>query len=92
MKGTATSAVPPLSLSRPPPTARPTIFQVLPRVLPDDEELDRLRRRMEQKLDDLLVLSWNAPPSVVDNSPPLRYGFSTGFHLAFHGDNNRWEV
>jgi len=63
---------------------------VLPRVLPDEEELDRLRRRMEQKLDDLLVLSWNAPPSAVDNSPPLRYGFSTGFHLAFHGENNRW--
>eukprot|EP00752_Nemacystus_decipiens_P009838 g8776.t1 len=62
---------------------------VLPRVLPDEDELDRLRRRMEQKLDDLLGLSWNMPPSVVDNSPPLRYGFSAGLHLAFHGENNR---
>lgn len=66
-------------------------FQVLPRVLPDEDELDRLRRRMERKLDDLLGLSWSAPPSaVVDNSPPLRYGFSSGLHLAFHGENNRW--
>ncbi len=47
---------------------------------------------MEQKLDDLLVLPWNVPPSAADNSPPLRYGFSTGFHLAFHGENNRWGV
>lgn len=70
------------------PTNR--LFQVLPRVLPEEDELDRLRRRMEQKLDDLLGLSWSAPPSVVDNSPPLQYGFSSGLHLAFHGENNRW--
>ena len=24
-----------------------------------------------------------------DNSEPLHHGFSTGFHLAFHGENNR---
>lgn len=59
-------------------------------MLPDEDELDRLRRRMEQKLDNLLGLSWSAPPSAVDNSPPLRYGFSSGLHLAFHGENNRW--
>lgn len=65
-------------------------LQVLPRVLPDEDELDRLRRRMEQKLDDLLGLSWSTSPSAVDNSPPLRYGFSSGLHLAFHGESNRW--
>lgn len=76
------------SVPPPPPPSNPG-RQVLPRVLPDDEELDRLRRRMELKLDSLLVLSWNSSSSAVDNSPPLRYGFSSGFHLAFHGENNR---
>lgn len=43
--------------------------------------------RAERSLDDLLSVS----PShiIVDNSPPLHFGYSLGFYLAFHGAHNK---
>ncbi|CAM9515745.1 unnamed protein product [Chrysoparadoxa australica] len=59
---------------------------LLPRIMPDEAELARVRARFESRVDQLLGHDWD----YVDNAPPLFHGFTTGFHLAFHGDvNNR---
>lgn len=57
---------------------------VLPRVMPETSELIRFRRRFEEKLDELLLNGLD----FTDNSEPTKSGFSLGFHLGFHGENN----
>jgi hypothetical protein len=58
---------------------------VLPRImLKSLEEEMRLRSEMGAALDGILSLK----DVIVDNSPPLNFGFSTGFFLSFSGLNN----
>jgi hypothetical protein len=61
---------------------------VLPRILPaTDYELTDFRNKLDTDLDALLAVD----PSqiIVDNAPPLYFGFSLGFYLIFHGGNNQ---
>lgn len=61
---------------------------IMPRVMPAAPGgLTEARTRVEHKLDALLALSWDG--TAVDNSQPLRHGFSLAHHWAFHGRNNR---
>jgi tetratricopeptide (TPR) repeat protein len=63
---------------------------VLPRIIPARAELAALRGGIEDRLDALLVLGSSAAGrDDTDNSEPLNKAFSTGYHLAFHGVNNR---
>jgi predicted O-linked N-acetylglucosamine transferase (SPINDLY family) len=41
---------------------------------------------MESELDAILT---SPVPRLIDNVPPINYGFSTGFFFGFHGFNNR---
>jgi len=59
---------------------------VLPRVIPPRGEMERIRNRFSEKLDALISTAHQYP---TENSEPLDLGFSTGFHLAFHGVNNK---
>jgi hypothetical protein len=55
---------------------------VIPRIMPSNGELQLLRNTLDAGLTSLL----NAPYDIeVDNAPPAYSGFSTGFHLLFHG-------
>ena len=54
--------------------------------MPTAPELKVIRREFERDIDVLLALENNV---VVDNTPPLFFGFSLGQLLTFHGDNNR---
>jgi tetratricopeptide (TPR) repeat protein len=57
---------------------------VLPRILPASPWfVADLRRNLEANLDMLLLT--DRSNIVVDNSPPLYFGFSLGYYLAFHG-------
>ena len=67
---------------------------VLPRVLPSSkEEFIALRNAVDDRLSALLLAaspsSTSSPAGEVllevDNSPPLFFGFSIGFHFLFHG-------
>jgi hypothetical protein len=55
---------------------------VLPRILPSMEEIPRLRSTLSAQMTRLLEA---ADEIEVDNAPPLYSGYSTGFHLLFHG-------
>lgn len=55
---------------------------VLPRILPPLEEIPALRARLSEAMTSLLEATEEVE---VDNSPPLYSGYSTGFHLLFHG-------
>jgi hypothetical protein len=55
---------------------------VLPRILPSVEEIPRLRSALSAQMIRLLEASDEIE---VDNAPPLYSGYSTGFHLLFHG-------
>jgi hypothetical protein len=57
------------------------------RILPSSAEaINSLRETMENELDALLT---SPTPRLIDNAPPINYGFSTGYFFAFHGLNNR---
>jgi hypothetical protein len=57
------------------------------RILPSTvEAIKSLRESMESELDSLLT---SPTPRLIDNAPPINYGFSTGYFYAFHGMNNR---
>jgi tetratricopeptide (TPR) repeat protein len=57
---------------------------VLPRVLPSSQSfLLELRATVESNLDMLLLADPNM--IMVDNAPPLYFGYSLGYYLAFHG-------
>lgn len=74
---------------------------VLPRVLPSSkEEFIALRNAVDDRLSALLLAASPSTSSTstssssssteevlleVDNSPPLFFGFSIGFHFLFHG-------
>jgi hypothetical protein len=59
----------------------------MPRIVPGSERaLQSTREDMEADLDALV--SMDSAFVDVDNSPPLYFGFSQGFHLAFHGKSN----
>jgi hypothetical protein len=57
------------------------------RILPSSFDLIKtLREKMENELDSILT---SPVPRLIDNVPPINYGFSTGFFFGFHGLNNR---
>lgn len=57
---------------------------VLPRIMPlTKEDFLTLRNAMDEALMRLLELPQSQVS--VDNAPPLFFGFSTGYHLLFHG-------
>jgi hypothetical protein len=58
----------------------------LPRVLPDVKELKSIREKFSLSLDELLN---SGLAFIGDTAEPLHQGFSTGYHLLFHGENNR---
>jgi protein O-GlcNAc transferase len=60
---------------------------VLPRLIPEEEELVSLRRELENRLDSLLALEWGGS-APTDSSQPLHHGFTLGWHWAFHGRGN----
>lgn len=66
------------------------IATVLPRIMPSlNAELVDLRQATEISLNYLLSTDAAELNFVVDNASPLHFGFSHGFHYAFHGLNNK---
>ena len=77
-----------VELSLPQYHLRVRLATITPRIMPSlAAELVDIRTSIEKELDVLL----NFPPEsiVVDNSPPLHYGFTLGFYYLFHGYNNK---
>ena len=65
---------------------------VMPRIMDSVENIASRRAQLHTSLD-ALILRLRSPepdrPSEVDNSPPPQHGFSLGYFLAAHGDDNR---
>lgn len=61
---------------------------ILPRILPSSQErLLEIRKNFENNLNYLMHVS-ASEHFTVDNAQPLSFGYSLGYHLAFHNMNN----
>jgi len=76
-----------VELSLPQYHLRVRLATITPRIMPSlSQELLDIRKNIEKELD--VLLNYPSENIIVDNSPPLHYGFTLGFYYLYHGYNN----